>query len=964
MKTFFTLLLAAFVSFVTAQDFYNLETIQTIEVTFSESNWDQLMDAAYAAETGYILAESIAINGVVYDSIGVKYKGNSSYQTNQVKNPWHIELDTYKDQDYDGYTDIKLANGAKDPSMIRDALGYQIIGQYMVAPKANFANLYVNGDYIGLYTNTESISKKFMADRFGSKNNTRVKCSPPDGAGPQSSDLPNLVYLGQDSTDYYDAYEVQSDAGWQDLVNLCDTLENHTADIEAILDVDRALWMLALNNVIVNLDSYIGNFAQNYYLYKSDDGQFLPVMWDLNESFGVFSQTGTSNLNGTAAKQTMNYLLHENDSDYPLIQNLLDVPMYKRMYLAHFKTILLENFDNGTYAETGAALQSIIDEAVQSDDNKFYTYANFLSNLDSDIGGGGGGPGGGNSAPGITNLMDSRSAYLLGLSDFAAPEPSITDINLSDDSPMINSSITITATVTDGASVLLGYRNSAVTAPFTKVEMFDDGAHNDGAMGDGIYGVELAINDKDTEYYIYAENATIGMFSPRRAEYEYHTINAMSGLVTGDIVINEFMASNDITMADQDGDFDDWIELYNLGTETVDIGGYALSDDTEVLNKWTFPEGTLIEPDGYLIIWADEDLDQDGLHANFKLSAGGESVILSDADLLILDEVDYTDQTADVSYARIPNGTGDFENAFPTFASNNNDTIDCSAQGGDMDNDGICAMEDCDDNNASIGAAQEVGTACDDSDPTTQGDVIQSDGCTCLGTVITVSDAVINEFMASNEMTMADQDGEFDDWIELYNNGTEQIDLSGYFLSDDPGDIAKWEFPVGTFIDAGGYLIVWADEDLDQEGLHADFKLSAGGESVILSRPGDMSIVDAIDYSDQEPDSSYGRFPNGTGNFQTMDPTFNAMNSGMTSTDDQLEANVRMLMYPNPATNFITIVFSKDLPQDRIVTIHNSTGQMIYKGAVSTSVTINTIDWVQGMYIVKTEGVVGKLFVE
>ena len=98
----------------------------------------------------------------------------------------------------------------------------------MDAPLANFANLYVNGTLIGLYSNTESITKTFVNDRFGSKNSTFVKCSPPAGAGPQSSDFPNSVYMGQDSTNYYVSYEVKSDAGWQDMIDLCDTLENHT----------------------------------------------------------------------------------------------------------------------------------------------------------------------------------------------------------------------------------------------------------------------------------------------------------------------------------------------------------------------------------------------------------------------------------------------------------------------------------------------------------------------------------------------------------------------------------------------------------------------------------------------------------------------------------------------------------------------------------------------------------------
>ncbi len=93
-------------------------------------------------------------------------------------------MNTHKDHKYEVYTDIKLSNVAKDPSFLREVLSYQILRQYMDAPLSNYANVYVNGTLIGLYSNSESISKKFVDDRFGSKKNTFVKCNPPAGAGP------------------------------------------------------------------------------------------------------------------------------------------------------------------------------------------------------------------------------------------------------------------------------------------------------------------------------------------------------------------------------------------------------------------------------------------------------------------------------------------------------------------------------------------------------------------------------------------------------------------------------------------------------------------------------------------------------------------------------------------------------------------------------------------------------------
>ena len=654
-----------------SQDFYDLNTIQTIEITFEESNWDALLDAHYSGDGDYIMAQSVAINGVVFDSVGVKYKGNSSYRADQIKNPWHIELDTYKDHEYDGYTDIKLANCFNDPSFLRDVLGFHIIRKYMDAPLSNYANLYVNGTLIGLYTNTESISKKFVKSRFGSKKNAFIVCSPPDGANPQSSDFPNLVYLGQDSTDYYDSYEMKSDNGWQELIDLCDTLSNNILDIENILDVDRALWMLAFDNAIVNLDSYIGLFSQNYYLYRSDYQQFLPIVWDLNESFGVFSQTGSSTLRTTSEKQQMSHLLHFSDSDFPLVKQLLNIPMYKRMYLAHYKTMLLENFDNDEYYDTALTLQTLIDASVRADVNKFFTYNDFLNNLTSDIISGFGPRS--STSPGITNLMDGRSSYLLALTDFTETASTISTISLSNETPVVNETIKISASVEDGNSVYIGYRNESI-APFTRLQMYDDGEHGDGAANDGTYGTDLEITSSKLQYYIYAENDNAGKFSPERAQYEYYTIAATtnSDSMTAELVINEFMASNETTVTDQNGEYDDWIELYNNTDTDISLSGYFLSDDGDDLSLWAFPD-TTISANGYLIVWADKDEDQAGLHADLKLSSSGESIYLSNSDTTIIDEVNFGEQTDDISYGRFPNGTGSFIQMTPTFGFENGD---------------------------------------------------------------------------------------------------------------------------------------------------------------------------------------------------------------------------------------------------------------------------------------------------
>ena len=140
------------------------------------------------------------------------------------------------------------------------------------------------------------------------------------------------------------------------------------------------------------------------------------------------------------------------------------------------------------------------------------------------------------------------------------------------------------------------------------------------------------------------------------------------------------------------------------------------------------------------------------------------------------------------------------------------------------------------------------------------------------------SDVVLNELLPVNSTVAADQDGEYDDWIELYNMSGSAVDLSGYYLSDSKDHFSKWQFPAGTTIAAGGYLIIWADDQAAQAGLHANFKLSSQGEEVLLSSPaGDL--LDKVIYTGQTQEISYARNPDGTGSFVWQTPTYNSTNN-------------------------------------------------------------------------------------
>jgi hypothetical protein len=129
----------------------------------------------------------------------------------------------------------------------------------------------------------------------------------------------------------------------------------------------------------------------------------------------------------------------------------------------------------------------------------------------------------------------------------------------------------------------------------------------------------------------------------------------------------------------------------------------------------------------------------------------------------------------------------------------------------------------------------------------------------------------VSEFLASNKRTNKDPQGEFEDWIELVNYGSTDVDLSGMFLTDDADDLYKWKIPANTIIKASGYLIIWADEDGGDEGLHANFKLSKDGEVIILTNQD--AIVDSLKYGPQISEVSSGRIAGDNGTIRKLRPT-------------------------------------------------------------------------------------------
>jgi spore coat protein CotH len=664
---FLLFLIIGCTSVFSQDDFYDTRSIREIRITFREHNWKQILDSLFVNEgdEGRLVAD-VTIEGKPFRNAGVRYKGYSSWNSDELKNPFNIELDySVKNQNYKGYSKIKLSNVINDPSFVREVLSYEIAAKYMPVPSANYANLYINDTLIGLYTNVESVDKLFTEKQFLSDKNPFFKGEPDHLQYPFGQNA-NLAYThGSDSSGYFPYYTMESDWGWNDLLHLIYTLDRDSMNLGSVLNTDRALWMHAFNYALLNLDSYIG-YSQNYYLYEDDSGRFNPVIWDLNMSFGSFRESdGSIHYNGLTIGE-MKVLdplehLYFSISPRPLMTNLFKNTTFRKMYLAHIRTILDENFRNNWYFTEAKDLHDLIDPDVLNDPNRFYSYDDFQNNLTVTVGG----TGSMIEYPGIRDLVESRLAYLDSFPGIHG-EPVISSITHFPDHPLKGEETAITATITGSSGAFLAYRFSG-TASFQKAILSDDGNHHDGIAGDGIYGATVIPDGYTIQYYIYAENDVAGAFSPERAEYGFYTIQQET--VPGEIAINEIAVLNNGTK-DQDRQADPWIELINTTPGDIWISGFSLSDDPEEPSKWKFPD-TVLQSRNYLIAWADNDPWQPGIHTNFRLTGNGGTVILSNDHGSVLDRVSYGEQVPGKSIGRYPNGWGPFVFMEPSCSLHN-----------------------------------------------------------------------------------------------------------------------------------------------------------------------------------------------------------------------------------------------------------------------------------------------------
>lgn len=272
-----------------------------------------------------------------------------------------------------------------------------------------------------------------------------------------------------------------------------------------------------------------------------------------------------------------------------------------------------------------------------------------------------------------------------------------------------------------------------------------------------------------------------------------------SFIKNGGLYISEIVASNSYTYKDNDGEYSDYIEIYNDNDYDIDLENYRLTDSIYEVNKWRFPSIT-IKAHEYLVIFAsgkNKCKESDKCHVNFKLTSDGETISLIDNTGNIISRVTYSEMKNDTALSYVK---GKYLVTKPTPGEENSDE-----------------------------KIKEVD--------------------------VSKYKIQITEYLTHNKGANYNLSGEYSDWVEIYNYG-DDISLLGLSLTDEEKNLNKFMLP-DYVIKKGEYLVIYLNGGKDVEGsITANFKLSDNDKKIIIA--GNRKIIDSVDIVKLEKNMSYG----------------------------------------------------------------------------------------------------------
>jgi len=391
-------------------DLYDLTVLRTLFLDFEGDDWEQ--ELADFRPTDVDVPARLTVDGRTIEGVGVHFRGASSYFMvgEGYKRSLAISVDHGgTDADLHGYRTLNLLNANGDPSMMSSVLYAHIARPHLPAPKANFVRVVINGECWGVYVNVQQANKEFLKEHYGSAKGNRWKVKGrPGGRG-------GLEYFGEDTEPYRGIFELktkENDAAWRDLIGLCRIFEETPLgkleeSVRPVLDVDEALWFLAIDNALVNSDGYWTR-ASDYTLFEDAKGMFHVIPHDMNECFVAGGPGGGRGGPGHGGTD-LDPLVALDDGGKPLRSGLLGVPRLRELYLDHVRTIARDQLAWEAIGPVIEQCRDLIHDAVREDTRKLASIEAFEAATSSAP------PTGDGQRPvSLRDFIERRRAFLLG----------------------------------------------------------------------------------------------------------------------------------------------------------------------------------------------------------------------------------------------------------------------------------------------------------------------------------------------------------------------------------------------------------------------------------------------------------------------------------------------------------------------------------------------------------------------
>ena len=620
--------------------------VPKIEVYLSQDSLDTMLLPTNVRSNHEYRAMCIITKGDTKDTInniGLRLRGNTSRLAD--KKSFKISFNSFEpEKKFKGLEKLNLNGEHNDPSIVRAKLAWDFFADAEIpAARVNHVRLHINDEYRGLYLNVEHIDEEFIKKRFENTDGNLFKCLWPA----------NLNYINSDPESYKftnngrRAYDLKTNTVEDDYSGLADFIwrlnssvtNNFQCKIEEVLDVNSVLKAMAIDMLTSNWDGVINQ--NNFYLYEDlNTGKFHWLPYDTDNTFGIdwFGIDWAS----VDIYQYANRL----GSDRPLYEQMLTLPEYRAKYTYYVDQLIQSYYNNSVLDPVLDDVNSmttpfrIPDTYATEDYNWSITdFSNSFGDFDD-----------AHVKYGLKSFITKRKSKALEQLDDYDIVPIMTSLKI----VHTESDVQIYTDMIDDLgieSVILHYSIDAAEWNESNMALNDDGH----------YFATIAINTPGfLQYYIkVTDSSNQSRNFPICGNTEINT----GFFPTPNLVINELMASNSVAVTDNNGEYDDWIELYNADNVDIQLSNYYLSDNSENPNKWQLPN-IILSPDDYFVIWADEDGSQGDTHANFKLQKSGEQIGIydnTDNNFALLDYIEFGAQNTDVSFGRRPNGVGEFE---------------------------------------------------------------------------------------------------------------------------------------------------------------------------------------------------------------------------------------------------------------------------------------------------------------